>query len=133
MEVMVKKQVDVNASFRVVFVNGFLQLSGPTAMMASSKAADRVVLRLLPPGGRGDAWTLVDALSLFPGYSLRVPRRYVKPLMATSPSDIRVYIPLVKTATGLHAQFETPMLINEVNHRALQLNESVLDGDLWGH
>lgn len=133
MEVMEKKLTDARRAFRIVFMNGFLQSRQPTAMIAQSSAEDRVVLRLSAPGGQGEGYTLVDAGSLFPGYSLRVPRRYVKPLQASRPEDIRVYIPLFKTPTGLQAQFHTPMLINEVNHRALQFDESTCDGDLCRH
>ena len=132
MEVMENKQNASARSLRIVFMNGFLDCRRPTAMIASSNAEDRVVLQLTPPGGRGEAYTLVDAGSLFPGYSLRVPRRCIKPLQASSAADIRVYIPLIKTPTGLQAQFQTPMLINEANHRALQFDESTCDGDLCG-
>jgi flagellar assembly factor FliW len=130
MDVMERISTDVKKSFRIVFMNGFLQSRQPTAMIASSNAEDRAVLQLTPPGGRGEGYTLVDAGSLFPGYSLRVPRRCVKPLRAKNAADIRVYVPLFKTSTGLQAQFQTPMLINEANHRALQLDESILEGDL---
>ncbi len=133
MEVLEKKQSDLANPYRIVFLNGFLTSRQPTAMIVTPHAEDRVVLRLSPPGGRGETLTLVDAQSLFPGYTLRVPKRQLRPLQANSAADIRVYIPLNKTPTGLQAQFQTPMLLNEVNHRALQLDDSSIEGDLCRH
>jgi flagellar assembly factor FliW len=133
MEVLEKIQPARTDSYRIVFLNGFLASRQPTAMIATPHAEDRVILRLSPPGGRGDTLTLVDAGSLFPGYTLKVPKKHLRPLAAQSAAEIRVYIPLHKTPSGLQAQFQTPMLVNEVNHRALQLDDPSLKGDLCGH
>ena len=66
MEVLEKKQSDSANPYRIVFLNGFLTCRQPTAMIVTPHADDRVVLRLSPPGGRGETLTLVDAQSLFP-------------------------------------------------------------------
>lgn len=133
MDVIEKRPAVTPRTYRVVFLNGFLASRQPTAMLATPRAEDHVILKLSPPNGQGETLTLVDAASLFPGYALRVPRWRIKALQAQSAADIRVYIPLCKTPTGLQAQFHSPMLVNEVNHRALQLDDSSIEGDLCRH
>ncbi len=117
-------------AYRVVFMNGVFDARNPTAMIATPHPHDHTIVRLSSPSGRGDAHTLVEAAAAVPGFTLRVPRHRLKPLCASRVTDIRVFVPLCKTQSGLQADLRSPLLINQANHRAMQLDAFCADDDL---